>query len=275
MFVVRFAEPFRPAKKSQPSRSRKRIFMCFVHCSHGWWNWQDRGKKKCLSMCCVCGNLCSSSLDLPCCSGNRGNCSQSGEAGWNHNSPIDTSLHSVAVQSQQPGRGNVSPTLSCLGDPLTPTSGAAFSRNPHQDTPSELWADPGELWLRCCLAKHHFSTPFIQSKYQVGWEKVFPSPVPSVLSSLMWENHTCCPGDWNTSRLARDCCVEPYVDPNHQEILWVLCPSFVVFRPSLVFVRLPGTDVWRSHPVCHPVPVSFLLKQEPLIFFHFELIPGV
>lgn len=96
--MVRFAEPFRPAKKSQPSRSRKRIFMCFVHCSHGWWNWQDRGKKKCLSMCCVCGNLCSSSLDLPCCSGNRGNCSQSGEAGWNHNSPIDTSLHSVAVQ---------------------------------------------------------------------------------------------------------------------------------------------------------------------------------
>lgn len=99
------------------------------------------GKKMCLSMCCVCGNLCSSSLDLPCCSGNQGNCSQSGEAGWNHNSPIDTSLHSATVQTQQAGRGNVSPTLSCLGDTLTATSGAAFLCsiwNTHQDTPSEL-----------------------------------------------------------------------------------------------------------------------------------------
>lgn len=159
--MVRFAEPFRPAKKSQPSRSGKRAFMCFVDCSHGWWNWQDRGEKKVFVCVCVCGNLCSSSLDLPCCSGNQGNCSQSGEAGWNHNSPIDTSLHSVAVQTWQPGRENVSPTLSWLGDPLTPTSGAAFScnsRNTHQDTPSELSADPGELWIRCCLGKQHFST---------------------------------------------------------------------------------------------------------------------
>lgn len=85
----------------------------------------------------------------------------------------------------------------------------------------------------------------------------FPSVVPSMLStSDVRKSHTL-PWRLKHVEVGQRWCVEPYVDPNHQEILWVSCPSFVAFRPSLVFVRLPGTDVWRSHPVCHPVPGSF------------------
>jgi len=117
----------------------------------------------------------------------------------------------------------------------------------------------------------HFSTRFIQEHIRAMMRVPSPSIVPSMLStSDVRKSHTL-PWRLKHVEVGQRRCVEPYVDPNHQEILWVSCPSFVVFRPSLVFVRLPGTDVWRSHPVCHPVPVSFLLEREPLIF-HFEII---
>lgn len=80
MFVVRLAEPFRQAKKSQPSRSEKR------KASYALWiavmvgETGRTGEKKCVCVC-VCGNLCSASLDLPCCSGNEGKCSRSSKAG--------------------------------------------------------------------------------------------------------------------------------------------------------------------------------------------------
>lgn len=271
--MFRFAEPFRAAKKSQPSRSGKRAFMCFVDCSHGWWNWQDRGEKKCLSVCCVCGNLCSSSLDLPCCSGNQGNCSQSSEAGWNHNSPIDTRLHCAEPAGWQ---GKCVTHTVLTGDPWHPPVvllSRAAPEIPIRTLPVSSEQIQGSCgWgvarVKSTLAPHLYRT---RSRYSES-RFSFPSALSALLSDV--RKSQALPWRLKHVEVGQRCCVEPYVDPNHQEILWVSCPSFVAFRPSLVLVRLPGTDVWRSHPVCHPVPASFLLKQEPLIF-HFELTLGV
>lgn len=102
-----------------------------------------------------------------------------------------------------------------------------------------------------------------------------PSIVPSMLSASYVRKSHMLPWRLQHAEIGQRWCIEPYVDPNRQEILRVSCPSFVAFRPSLVFVRLPGTAVWRSHPVCHPVPGSFLLEEEPLIFFNFEITLGL
>lgn len=126
----------------------------------------------------------------------------------------------------------------------------------------------GVAWVNSTLAPYLYRTRMRYDESRFS----FPSAISALLSDVR-KSHTL-PWRLKHVEVGQRRRVEPYVDPNHQEILWVSCPSFVAFRPSLVFVRLPGTDVWRSHPVCHPVPASFLLKQEPLIF-HFEITLGV
>lgn len=143
MFMASLAEPFRQAKKSQPSRSEKRKPSCALWIPLMVGETGRAGKKNVFVCVCVCGNLCSSSLDLPCCSGNEGNCSWSSKAGWNHNSPIDISLRSADVQTQHPVRENVPHSHWHCCDWGTPasTSCAAFSCdswNTNQDTFSEL-----------------------------------------------------------------------------------------------------------------------------------------
>lgn len=85
LFMVRLVEPFRQAKKCQPSRSEQKnpsYALWVAVMVGGTGRTGELKKKKKVFVCvCVCGNLCSSSLDLPCCSGNEGNCSRSSKAG--------------------------------------------------------------------------------------------------------------------------------------------------------------------------------------------------
>lgn len=274
VFMARLVEPFRQAKKSQPSRSEKRKPSCALWIALMVGETGRAGKKSVFVCVCLCGNLCSSSLDLPCCSGNEGNCSRSSEPGWNYNGPIDISRHSAGMQTQHPGRETARTSADTEGPWLTPL--VLLSRVAAEIPIRSLPLSFKEIQESCrsdvvevnsALAPHFCS---VWGSMRV----TFPSMVPSMHSgSPVRKQHTL---PWTPKHIevGQRRRVGPYVDPNHQEIVRDSCPSFVVLRPSLVLVSLPGTDVWRSHPVCHPVPASFLLEQEPLIS-HFAITLGV
>lgn len=105
-----------------------------------------------------------------------------------------------------------------------------------------LWAfsRSGELQTRSCISKQHFSTPLTQEHVRALTRVAFPSMVPSVLSASDVRKPHTLPWRLKHIEVGQRWCVEPYVDPNHEKILWVSRPSFVAFRPSLCLSGFQG-----------------------------------